>query len=69
MLNYTKTSYEYTFDDKVQYCQILTVNVTAVNALGQSAPGSVSTGFPIGKNVTKGMQGITLSDCRMHYDM
>ena len=44
-----ETSYVYTFEDEVQYCQILTVNVTAVSALGSSVPGSVSRGFPIGE--------------------
>ena len=48
-LQYNETSYVYTFEDEVQYCQILTVNVTAVSALGSSVPGSVSKGFPIGK--------------------
>ena len=42
VLNYNDTSYEYTFDSNVQYCQITTVNVTAVSAVGSSTPGSVS---------------------------
>lgn len=45
-----RTSYVYTFEDDVQYCQILTVNITAVSAVGPSVPGSVSIGFPIGEN-------------------
>ena len=48
-LQNNKTSYVYTFEDEVQYCQILTVNVTAVSALGPSVPGSVSRGFLIGE--------------------
>ena len=48
-LQSNETSYVYTFEDEVQYCQILTVNVTAVSALGSSVPGSVSRGFPIGE--------------------
>ena len=51
-LQSNETSYIYTFEDEVQYCQILTVNVMAVSALGSSVPGSVSRGFPIGKNFT-----------------
>ena len=47
-LQYNETSYVYTFEDEVQYCQILTVNVTAVNALGSSVPGLTTRGFPIG---------------------
>ena len=50
VLNYNGTSYEYTFEDDVQYCQIIAVNVTAVSALGPSVPGSVSRGFPIGES-------------------
>ena len=50
VLNYTDTSYEYTFDDNVQYCQIITVNVTAVSAVGSSESGSVSKGIPIGES-------------------
>ena len=50
VLNYNETSYEYTFDENVQYCQILSVNVTAISTLGLSIPGSVSRGFPIGEN-------------------
>ena len=49
VLNFNGTSYVYSFEDDVKYCQILTVNVTAVSALGPSVPGSVSRGFPIGK--------------------
>ena len=49
LLEYTETSYVYTFDEDVQYCQILTVNVTAISAVGQSVPASVSKGFPIGE--------------------
>ena len=49
LLNYAETSYVYTIEDYVQYCQILTVNVTAVSAVGQSIPASVSRGFPIGR--------------------
>ena len=50
VLEYNETSYQYTFEEDVQYCQILTVNVTAISALGLSEPGSVSRGFPIGEN-------------------
>ena len=49
LLEYTETNYVYTFDDDVQYCQILTVSITAVSAMGQSTPASVSRGIPIGK--------------------
>ena len=49
MLNYNGTSFEYIFEDDVQYCQIITINVTAVSSLGLSVPGSVSRGFPIGE--------------------
>ena len=31
-------------------CDLLIFSVTAVNELGQSAPGNVSGDFPIGKN-------------------
>ena len=48
-MEYNKTSFVHVFDDEVRYCQILTVNVTAINALGPSVPGSASRGFPIGK--------------------
>ena len=47
--DYNETSYVYTFEDDVQYCQILTVNVTAVADLGSSVPRSISRGFPIGE--------------------
>ena len=50
-LPYNETSYNYTFEDEVRYCQILTVNVTAINALLPSAPGSISRGFPIGEHL------------------
>ena len=50
VFNYNETSYEYTFEDDVQYYQIIAVNVTAVSALGPSVPGSVSRGFPIGES-------------------
>ena len=50
ILGYNETSYVYTFEDDVQYCQIIAVNVTAVSALGPSVPGSVSRGFPIGES-------------------
>ena len=50
VLEYNETSFVHIFDDEVQYCQILTVNVTAVSALGPSVPGSASRGFPIGKH-------------------
>ena len=59
-LQYSETNYVYTFEDEVQYCQILTVNVTAVSALGYSVPGSVSRGIPIGKNY------YSLSGCRIY---
>ena len=49
VLHFNGTSYVYSFEDDVKYCQVLTVNVTAVSALGPSLPGSVSRGFPIGK--------------------
>ena len=45
LLGYTETNYVYTFDDDVQYCQILTVSITAVSAVGQSNPASVSRGI------------------------
>ena len=50
VLQSNETSYVYIFEDDVEYCQILTVNVTAVSALGPSVPGLVSRGFPIGEN-------------------
>ena len=50
VVGYNETSYEYTFEDEVQYCQILTVNIMAESVLGSSKPGSVSSGFPIGEN-------------------
>jgi hypothetical protein len=46
---HNETSFVHFFDGDVEYCQILTINVTAVSALGSSLPGSVSIGFPIGK--------------------
>ena len=49
LLEYIETSYVYAFDEDVQYCQILTVNVMAISAAGQSVPASVSKGFPIGE--------------------
>ena len=49
-LRYNETTYVYTFEDEVQYCQILTVHVTAVSALGSSVPGVASRDFPIGEN-------------------
>ena len=51
---HNETSFVHIFEDEVQYCQVLTVNVTAVSALGLSVPGSVSRGIPIGKN--KGLE-------------
>ena len=50
VLNYSDISYVYTFENDVQYCQILTVSVTAVSVLGPSVPGSVSRGIPIGES-------------------
>ena len=50
ILGYNETTYVYTFEINVEYCQILTVNVTALSALGPSVPGSVSRGFPIGES-------------------
>ena len=50
VLEYNETNYQYSFEDEVRYCQIIIVNITAVGALGPSVPGSVSRGFPIGKN-------------------
>ena len=47
--DYNETSFVHIFDGDVKYCQILTVNITAVNALTSSVPGSASRGFPIGK--------------------
>ena len=35
--------------DQVMSCDVLTVSVTAVSAVGESEPGMVSGGFPIGK--------------------
>ena len=52
-LQSNETSYVYFFDDDVRYCQNLTVNVTAVSALGSSVPGLVSRGFPIGEDFCK----------------
>ena len=49
-LQSNETSYTYKFNEDVVYCQTLTVNVTAANHLGQSEPGSVFRGFPIGKD-------------------
>ena len=46
---YNATSFVHIFYGDVEYCQILTVNVTAVSALGLSLPGSAAMGFPIGK--------------------
>ena len=51
---YNETSFVHDFDGDVEYCQILTVNVTAVSALGSSLPGSAAMGFPIGKLILKG---------------
>ena len=47
------------FDDEVKYCQILTVNVTAIkiNALGSSGPGSASLGVPIGNHIIVTVRG------------
>lgn len=45
---YNETSFAHAFDGDVEYCQILTVNVTAVSALASSVPGSAAMGFPIG---------------------
>ena len=36
--------------NKVEHCHRLMFNVTAVSTLGQSKPGKVSGGFPVGKN-------------------
>ena len=47
-LQSNETSYVYTFENEVQYCQILTVNVSV---LGSSVPGSTTRGFPIGKSL------------------
>ena len=47
---YNTTSFVHIFDGDVGYCQILTVNVTAVSALGSSLPGSAAMGFPIGNS-------------------
>ena len=47
---YNETSFIHNFDGDVEYCQILTVNVTAVSALGSSLPGSAAMGFPIGNS-------------------
>ena len=48
LLEYVETSYVHTFEDGMQYCQIITVNVTAVSDVGLSIPASVTAGFPIG---------------------
>ena len=47
---YNETSFVHVFDGDVEYCQILTVNVTAMSALGSSVPGSAAMGFPIGNS-------------------
>ena len=47
-LQSNETSFALLLDEAVQYCQFLTVNVTALSSLGRSSPGSVSIGFPIG---------------------
>lgn len=49
-LQFNETSYTHIFQNKVKYCQILTVNVTAISVVGSSVPGSVSRGFPIGED-------------------
>ena len=48
LLEYVETSYVHTFEESMQYCQIITVNVTAISDVGQSIPASVTAGFPIG---------------------
>lgn len=50
--NITQNRYVYTTEDgtAVMKCQWLIFNVTTVSALGQSMPGNVSGGFPIGKH-------------------
>ena len=48
----TQNRYIYTTEYGTQ-CDILWFNVTAVSARGQSAPGKVSGGFPIGKHCLK----------------
>ena len=48
LLDFVETSYVHTFEDVMQFCQIITVNVTAISDVGQSIPASVTAGFPIG---------------------
>ena len=48
LLEYVETSYVHTFEDGMQYCQIITVNVTAISDVGPSIPASVTAGVPIG---------------------
>ena len=50
---YNETSYNSSLGNQetVLECHILTISVTATSAkLGESTPGIVSSGFPIGKN-------------------
>ena len=48
LLEYVETSYVHIFEDGIQYCQIIIVNMTAVSDVDQSIPASVTAGFPIG---------------------
>ena len=50
--NITQNRYVYTTEDgnAAMKCQWFMFSVTAVSALGQSMPGRVSGGFPIGKH-------------------
>lgn len=51
MLGSGEMSYLYALDGENQTfsCNLLEFNVTAVNAVGESVPGTVSGGFPIGR--------------------
>ena len=52
-LGQNETSYRLTTDDHshlMHYCHRLIVRVAAESELGQSVPGNVSGGFPIGMN-------------------
>lgn len=42
--NYTLTA------EKMEQCHLLMIRVVAVNSVAESEPGTVSGGFPIGKN-------------------
>jgi hypothetical protein len=60
LLEYVETSYVHTFENGMQYCQIVTVNVTAVSGVGQSIPASMSAGFPIGNGHSQIMSCVVI---------